>query len=433
MQASVEQDPGVEPPASVTDVLIVEDDSSARRPLAVLLTGEGLRVREAGTFSEGVAALRDRVPQVLITDIALPGGSGYDLVRTLRGLPGGDEVAALVVSGRRGFLDKVEAARCGADGYFEKPLDWGALWRRLQQLRERRTQEPATILCVEDDPSQARYLRAVLESAGYSVCLCNDPNEFESALASSRPALVVMDVHLPRVSGFDLVRYLRQDERHAMLPVLFLTVAPATARMDAERAGGDEVLQKPVSPGLLLAAVRGRIARSRTLKDMLDQDGLTRLLTHTAFLERSRAIHARAMVAAGRRPVWVMIDIDRFKAINDAHGHPVGDRVLVALASFLKRRLRQVDVIGRYGGEEFALLLENIDEGDAVRLVSRLLDEFGRVEHAGGEGAIFRATFSAGVAGLRDGMTLDDWRQAADVALYEAKRAGRSRVAQTAR
>jgi diguanylate cyclase (GGDEF)-like protein len=428
METSVEEDAGIEPPASVTDVLIVEDDSTARRPLVLLLQDEGLHVREATSFAEGVAALEERVPHVFITDIALPGGSGYDLVRTLRGLRGGDEVAALVVSGRRGFLDKVEAARCGADGYFEKPLDWAALWRRLQQLRERRTQEPATILCVEDDPSQARYLRAVLESAGYSVSLCHDPNEFESALTASRPALVVMDVHLPGMTGFDLVRYLRQDERHAMLPVLFLTVAPATARVDAERAGGDEVLQKPVSPGLLLAAVRGRIARAQTLRGMLEQDGLTRLLTHTAFLERSRRAHAAPAPTSGRNAVWVMIDIDGFKSINDAHGHPVGDRVLVALASLLKRRLRQVDAVGRYGGEEFAVLLENVAEADAVRLVTRLLAEFGRVEHPGAAGAGFHATFSAGVASLRDGMSLDDWRQAADHALYEAKRAGRNRV-----
>jgi diguanylate cyclase (GGDEF)-like protein len=213
-----------------------------------------------------------------------------------------------------------------------------------------------------------------------------------------------------------------------MLPVLFLTVAPVTARMDAEHAGGDEVLQKPVSPDLLLAAVRGRIARARTLQGMLEHDGLTHLLTHSAFLERARKVHGRESTAVQRPPAWVMIDIDRFKSINDAYGHPVGDKVLVGLASLLKRRLRQVDAVGRYGGEEFAVLLENVGEAHAVRLVSRLLDEFAGIEHSGIGESAFHATFSAGVAVLHDGMTLEDWRQAADQALYEAKRAGRNRV-----
>jgi diguanylate cyclase (GGDEF)-like protein len=212
------------------------------------------------------------------------------------------------------------------------------------------------------------------------------------------------------------------------LPVLFLTVAPATARVDAEQAGGDEVLQKPVSPALLLAAVRGRIARARAVKGLLEHDGLTHLLTHTAFVERARTASERPARHAQRSSAWVMIDIDRFKSVNDVHGHPAGDAVLVALAGLLKRRLRGRDVVGRYGGEEFALLLEEIAEGDAVRLVSRLREEFSGLEHTSGHGLKFHATFSAGVALLRDGMGLESWRQAADAALYEAKRAGRNRV-----
>jgi diguanylate cyclase (GGDEF)-like protein len=424
----IEEDAIVPPPAVAADVLVVEDDSRSRGPLTMLLEEEGLRVREAAGVTEAVAAMQERVPQILITDINLPDGSGYDVVRALRRLPGGTETAALVVSGRRAFLDKVEAVRSGADGYFEKPLDWAALWRRLQQLRERRTQEPATVLCVEDDPAQARYLRAILESAGYGVAVCREPGEFESVLGASSPSLVIMDVRLPGLSGFDLVRYLRQDERYAMLPVLFLTVAPVTARVDAEHAGGDEVLQKPVSPDLLLAAVRGRIARARTLQTMLEHDGLTHLLTHAAFLERARKVHGRENPGAQRPPAWVMIDLDRFKSINDAYGHPVGDKVLVALASLLKKRLRQVDAVGRYGGEEFAVVLENVGEAHATRLVARLLEEFAGLEHTGPDASAFHATFSAGVAVLREGMSLEAWRQAADQALYEAKRSGRNRV-----
>src|SRR5688572_14299688 len=93
-------DADLDPSSSPTDVLVVEDDAAARRPLALLLAGEGLSVREAASAAEAAAALHARVPDILITDITLADGSGYDLVRSLRGLPGGAEAAAVVVSGR---------------------------------------------------------------------------------------------------------------------------------------------------------------------------------------------------------------------------------------------------------------------------------------------------------------------------------------------
>ena len=123
-----------------------------------------------------------------------------------------------------------------------------------------------------------------------------------------------------------------------------------------------------------------------------------------------------------------MLDLDHFKQVNDHYGHPVGDRVLAALSNLLRKKLRQSDTMGRYGGEEFAVLLEDLQEDEAVRLVSRLLEEFGRITHAVPGSGQFRVTFSAGVAMLGPDMDLEAWRQAADQALYAAKAAGRNRV-----
>jgi diguanylate cyclase (GGDEF)-like protein len=327
-----------------------------------------------------------------------------------------------------GLLDRVEAIHCGADAYFEKPVDWQALMRRLHHLLERRRAEAGRVLSVEDDPDQASFLRVVLESAGYEVRICADPRHFETDLVSFRPDLVLMDIILPGFNGYDLVRYIRQDERYATLPVLFLTTeGQIQARIEGTRAGGDEHLVKPVPPALLLWAVAARIERSRFLKSLLDRDGLTRLLTHTAFLERARTAVAHKRRNLHRSSAWVMIDLDDFKAINDQHGHPVGDRVLVSLSALLRRRLRQSDTLGRYGGEEFAVLIDDLPEEGAVRLVTRLLAEFAAVPHSA-EGSTFRATFSAGVAMLDATMDLDDWRRAADDALYAAKAAGRNCV-----
>jgi diguanylate cyclase (GGDEF)-like protein len=416
-------------PLRTFEILVVEDDEENRDRLAHLVTQEGMTARSVRTSAAAREAMEERLPDGMITTIGLPDGSGYELVEHLRGRPGGDAPAVLVVSALGNFLDKVEAIHCGADGYFEKPVDWEGLMRRLLHLLESEKQEPVRILSVEDDPQQAALLQAVLESAGYEVRVCDDPTRFETDLIGFGPDLVIMDILLPGVTGYDLVRYLRQDERYATLPVLFLTTEREVhARIETARAGGDDHLVKPVSPGLLLSTVAARAERARFVKSLLDRDGLTRLLTHTAFLERARAAVSLKSRNPGRSSAWVMIDLDNFKMINDRHGHPVGDRVLSALAALLRRRLRQSDTIGRYGGEEFAILINDLQEGQVVRLVSRVLDEFAQIEHPA-PGGTFHATFSAGVAMLDSAtMDLDRWRKAADDALYSAKAAGRRRV-----
>jgi diguanylate cyclase (GGDEF)-like protein len=412
-------------------ILIVDDDENVRHSLTRLLEVEGMVTRAVRTKAEAVKALDEELPRGVITDIRLPDASGYDLVEHIRGLPlpAAESLPILILSPLSPFLDKVEAIHCGADGYFEKPVDWEALMRRLQHLLERNRPESARILSVEDDPHQSAFVSAVLKSAGYDVCVCDDPTRFEADLVAFKPDLVLMDIMLPGITGYDLVRYLRQDERHAALPVIFLTTdGQLQARIETAKVGGDDHLLKPVPPPLLLSAVAARLERSRFLKGLLDRDGLTRLLTHTAFLERARAAIALKQRHEAKLSAWVMIDLDHFKAINDKYGHPVGDRVLSALSALLRRRLRQADTIGRYGGEEFAVLIDDLPEPDTARLISRLLEEFAALEHQVPGGGSFHCTFSGGVAMLQEGMDLDEWKKAADDALYAAKAAGRRRV-----
>jgi diguanylate cyclase (GGDEF)-like protein len=210
---------------------------------------------------------------------------------------------------------------------------------------------------------------------------------------------------------------------------LFPTTRPAAApQIATARAGGDGHLIKPVLPGLLLSAVAARIERARFLKTLVGRDGLTRLLTHTAFVEQARAVLARKKRDPQRSAAWVMVDLDHFKAVNDQYGHPVGDRVLTSLSALLRRRLRQTDTMGRYGGEEFAVLLEDLGQDEAMRLVSRLLEEFRLAEHRAPDGSPFHVTFSAGLAMLDPWMDFEWWRRTAEDAVHAAKAQGRARV-----
>ncbi len=415
--------------APLADLLLATDDGALPGPLILRAEADGYHVLTVTSVSALRAALQVRLPQAIVIDRRLAGDATLALVSELRSRPGGDVVAILVVGPMADFPQKVEAAHSGADGSFDLPLDADALMRRLQQLAERHRAAPGRVLVVEDEPYHTAFARSVLESAGYVVHICEDPAAFERELGAFDPDLVLMDVALPGTSGYDLVRFLRQDARHATLPVLYLTgMTTVDDRIEGARAGGDDYLVKPVSPALLLTTVAARIERARFLRSLVERDGLTRLLTHTAFLERARAVVAQKGRRAERNTAWVMLDLDHFKAVNDRYGHPVGDRVLTALASLLRQRLRQADTIGRYGGEEFAILLDDLDESEALRLMARLREQFAALSHTAPGAEPFRCTFSAGVAELPPGMDLDLWRQAADDALYAAKANGRNRV-----
>jgi len=122
-----------------------------------------------------------------------------------------------------------------------------------------------------------------------------------------------------------------------------------------------------------------------------------------------------------------MIDIDRFKSINDNYGHPVGDQVIRSLAWLLRGRLRNSDLIGRYGGEEFIVALGGVDMGQAMTLLDRIREDFSQLPHAHGRGAL-RASFSCGIAAVPSYVTASALIEAADEALLQAKRDGRNRI-----
>ncbi|MBX9941067.1 MAG: response regulator [Candidatus Obscuribacterales bacterium] len=409
------------------EVLIVDEDSKEVDFLKRQVDEAGLAFRCARSFATALAEIEKRMPDGMILEIPLPDGDAYELVEKIRAMPGGDEMAILIVSKQTGFLDKVRSIHCGADAHFEKPIDIKAMFRRLKYLLDKRYQETPRILSVEDDPDQAAFIRAFLESAGYQVRTCTDPKNFESYMSAFQPDLVLLDVMLPGMTGYELARYIRQDERHATLPVLFLTTqGQIDARIESARAGGDDHLVKPVPPALLLSSVSSRLERARFLKTLLRRDGLTSLLNHTSFMEQAQTVVAQRRRHTGFTAM-ILLDIDYFRSINERHGYPGGDKVLVALSLLLRKRLRQSDIIGRYAGDEFGIIAEGLDETEALALSGRLLSDFAAIQHSTLSHSGFFATCSAGISILdAKNMTVETWVQSASKALQQAKSAGRN-------
>ncbi|MCX7172009.1 MAG: diguanylate cyclase [Proteobacteria bacterium] len=225
----------------------------------------------------------------------------------------------------------------------------------------------------------------------------------------------------------ELAKVIRQLDAFVSIPIVFLSVeANLDKQLLAMGLGGDDFLVKPIQPEHLVAAVTNRIGRSLALRSFIVRDSLTGLFNHTTLEEQLE----REVARATRRRTqlsFAMLDIDHFKQVNDTYGHPIGDRVIKSLALLLKQRLRKTDIVGRYGGEEFAVIFGDADAATAVRLMNVIRSDFAQLKHLAGD-MEFSVTFSCGIADISHFGDPARICEAADKALYQAKHAGRNQV-----
>lgn len=333
------------------------------------------------------------------------------------------------ISGLDDFRSRVRAARLGADGYFLKPLDLPRLVNRLVQIFERRHAPSPRVMIVDDDIVLATRYQLVLQGAGMEVEVLQKVTSIIERIANFRPDMVLMDMNMPEYTGSDLAGVIRQYDNWGSLPIVYLSAeTDLSKQINALDKGADDFLTKPISDMQLIAAVRVRVQRARQLESQISRDSLTGLLKHASIKEaieievlRSRRAEKPATVA--------MLDIDHFKNVNDLYGHAVGDIVISAVGILLRQRLRQSDIIGRYGGEEFAVVLPGCDAQTAYKLLDDLRQRFAAIKFSH-EGKILNCSISIGLACSAQflGKTGAELLALADSALYVAKKGGRNQV-----
>ncbi|HEX2211432.1 MAG TPA: diguanylate cyclase [Longimicrobium sp.] len=302
------------------------------------------------------------------------------------------------------------------------------------------------ILVVDDVADNVDILDARLSSRGYEVVTATNGEEALQRVRDSLPHLILLDVMMPGMDGREVARRIKDDDGLPFIPIILVTaLSEADDVVQGLESGADDYISKPYNFRELEARVRAML-RIKALQDELDQknrelelanrrlkklsitDGLTELFNHRHVHQLLHEEFERS-ARTGESIAVVMMDLDRFKAVNDTYGHPTGDVILYETAQIIKETAREIDSVGRYGGEEFIAILPDTGEEAGAHFAERVRQAV--EEYVFRDGATeVRMTVSCGVAAFpAPGVdTPEALLKAADEALYQAKHSGRNRV-----
>lgn len=449
-------------------ILVVDDIPANVRLLEVRLLAEYFEVVTASSGQEALEICETSKIDVVLLDVMMPEMDGFEVCRRLKSDPATAHLPVVMITALGQVEDRVRGLEAGADDFLTKPVNDLQLMTRVKslvrlkmltdELRLRTAtaasigledllgrggvgceQEPAKVLLIDAGEDTFARIRSRLKG-GIELDGVSDPNAGFFQAAEGGYECVIVSTALPEVDPLRLCSQLRSLDRTRFLPIILLADRDDDPRIvRGLELGVNDFLVRPVEPHELTARLVTQIRRKRyndRLRasvaqsiEMAVTDALTGLHNRRYLDNHLQTLFERAV--ARRRPLSVMIvDLDRFKAVNDSFGHDGGDDVLREFARRLRQNMRGIDLICRFGGEEFVVIMPDTDGPIAEKVAERIRAEIARTPFAvGKESQKVKVTISVGVSSVRGlGDDVEALLKRADMALYEAKKNGRNRV-----
>lgn len=413
------------------ELLVVDGDRDLAEKLMLEARRMGMLCSVAANREEVQSAIATRAPQVVLLDLAFSGSKqdGFALLAELTNrIP---PVPVLVFAAAGNVQDRLEAAKLGGRAFLQKPVSEERAIETVLQILQRAETKTAKVMVVDDDSASLFAVQNLLEPWGLKLIALSDPEKFWETLEATRPDLLILDVEMPHIDGISLCQVVRNDPRFSGLPTIFLTARTDTETVDRVfAAGADDYATKPITGPELVVRVLNRLERSQLLRAKAEIDALTGVANRRkSTQELSRFLQ---LASKAKQPIsFAILDLDSFKAVNDKYGHDTGDAVLRRFGRLLTVSFRSEDVVARWGGDEFAILMYGMTKEEGAKRLLSLQEtlrqqQFGDADSLTAESG-FAVTFSAGVAQYpEDGADSKSLYRAADVALYRAKAAAKS-------
>jgi diguanylate cyclase (GGDEF)-like protein len=410
------------------DILIyyLDDELAAPELLIQNLISYGFKSKHFRTMPNLLDAIHKNKPSLVILDLMMPDISQDKVFAIARSIVN-KGIKVFILSGHDDFHSRLASVRAGVQAYILKPADVPSLVGYIRNALNLNIDKPAHILIVDDQEAVAQFYSHIFQEVGMQVTIENNSLNALQSMENHIPDLLLLDLNMPDCSGDELAAVIRQYEEYQSIPILFLSADAAPERKTSLlEVGSDDLLSKDMPPTELLRQVKSRVERAKILTSMMYQDSLTGLLNHAQIQLAAERVFSHCQRNQSHFTI-AMIDIDRFKSINDNYGHLTGDRVIKALAQLLQQRLRVTDYLGRFGGEEFMLVMPDINVNDAGNLINNLRKSFNAINFKE-EDLSFNVSFSAGIADSNNMKSFMEQIKMADEALYRAKHRGRNLV-----
>jgi two-component system cell cycle response regulator len=448
-------------------VLIVDDLFPNVKLLETKLSLEYFDVVAAMNGPDAIAICEQGLCDLVLLDVMMPGMDGFEVCRRLKNNPATAHLPVVMVTALDQPSDRLRGLDAGADDFLTKPIDDTALFTRVRslvrlkavtdELRSRamasrefgigdplaiataETGQNANLLLVDDRASSAERLSTAL-SQHHTVTIETDPHKALVMATEGTFELALVSLDLKDFDGLRLCSQLRSLDRTRNTPVIMIAEEHDRARViRGLDFGVHDYLMRPVDRNELVARVRTQVRRRRFSEvlrgavqasmELAITDGLTGLHNRRYLDSHLGALFAEAVLK--QRPVAaLMLDIDRFKTINDTFGHEAGDEVLKAFADRIRTHTRGIDIVARYGGEEIVIILPDAGVEGAHTIAERIRERIEAVPFSiQRDTREVSVTVSIGVAGRHaDDAGPADMLKRADIALYRAKDSGRNRV-----
>lgn len=288
------------------------------------------------------------------------------------------------------------------------------------------------ILVVDDNSNNVRLLKDILEDEYYTVYTTDSGFSVLDMARNLKPDAILLDIMMPGMDGFEVCQLLKRDDEVMDIPVIMVTAkTEGNDLKNAFEIGAVDYIKKPFDELEVIARINSVLRTKQNqdkLKEKANRDGLTGAYNHALLIELFEK-EIRKQESNGDDLSFIMLDIDHFKKINDTYGHTVGDVVLKELSSILSTSITERDFVGRYGGEEFSIVLTNTNEINTYEMCERIKSKIQNHKFHAGDMTI-QVTVSMGYYCKisTDTISSFDMLKRADEALYRAKQNGRNRV-----
>jgi len=450
-------------------VLVADDSAVALASLEKILSTDHFQTIKATNGKEALDRAVCELPDLILLDVMMPEMNGFEVARTLKEDSRTHGIPIIMVTALQDLENELAGREAGAEEYLSKPVRPQELLARansLIALRQYRDQlsirnhsqwsfivdkqsddaspepekEQPSVLLVEDNESDAELVRHFLTDLPLHLERLSNGEDAVELCQTGKVDMMLLDILLPGLNGFEVCRRVKSSDKGKDLPIVVITcLEDMDSRVKCLELQADDFLVKPIIGRELQARVKILLEKKTQLDKLRSHyeealnsavvDWLTGLYNHGYFkkfldLEIKKSLRQRYPVTL------IMIDIDNFKALNDSYGHPSGDVVLQELAQVVRKSVREVDLVARYGGDEFAVVLPYSDGRRALRIAHRIdenIKKHGFSPLASAQNS--RLTVSMGVAGYpQDAVHVDELIHSADQKLYTAKTKGKNQI-----